>query len=109
MSVSDRDRLLDIHDNLVKVRTHATSRATLDDEVLSAAIHRWLEIVGEAAPSLSDDLRREHGEVPWRRVVALRNRLIHGYGDVDPNLLWSIIERDVPELERQVAEVLDDT
>ncbi len=109
MSLSDRDRLLDIHDNLVKVRTHATSRMTLEDDVLSAAIHRWLEIAGEAARNLSDDLRREHGEVPWRRVIALRNRLIHGYSDVDPELLWSIIERDVPELARQVAAVLDDT
>ena len=59
---------------------------------------RNLELVGEAATHVPDDVRVAHPQVPWRLVVATRNRLIHGYLGIDNDTLWSIVVSDVPAL-----------
>lgn len=59
---------------------------------------RNLELIGEAATHIPDDIRLAHPEIPWRMIVATRNRLIHAYLGVDDDTLWSIIQDDAPEL-----------
>lgn len=59
---------------------------------------RNLELIGEAASHIPDDIRDAHAEIPWRMIIATRNRLIHGYLGIDDDTLWSIIRDDVPEL-----------
>lgn len=59
---------------------------------------RNLELVGEAATHIPDEVRTAHPEIPWRTIIATRNRLIHGYLGIDDDTLWSIIRDDVPEL-----------
>ncbi len=59
---------------------------------------RNLELIGEAAGHIPEEVRAGHPEIPWRMVVATRNRLIHGYLGIDDDTLWSIIRDDVPEL-----------
>ena len=59
---------------------------------------RNLELIGEAATHIPDDIRVAYSEIPWRMVIATRNRLIHGYLGIDDDTLWSIIHDDVPEL-----------
>jgi len=59
---------------------------------------RNLELIGEAATHVPDAVREAHRQVPWRLVIALRNRLIHGYLGIDNDTLWSIIVSDVPVL-----------
>ncbi|RMH22301.1 MAG: DUF86 domain-containing protein [Gammaproteobacteria bacterium] len=59
---------------------------------------RNLELIGEAATRIPDDVRAAHPEIPWRMIIATRNRLIHGYLGIDDDTLWSIIRDDVPEL-----------
>jgi uncharacterized protein with HEPN domain len=59
---------------------------------------RNLELIGEAATHIPDDVRSAHPEIPWRMIVATRNRLIHGYLGIDDDTLWSIIRDDVPVL-----------
>ncbi len=59
---------------------------------------RNLEMIGEAATHLPDEIRDGHPEIPWRMIIATRNRLIHGYLGIDNDTLWSIIQDDVPEL-----------
>ncbi len=59
---------------------------------------RNLELIGEAATHIPDDIRAAHPEIPWRMIVATRNRLIHGYLGIDDDTLWRIIRDDVPEL-----------
>ena len=68
------------------------------DRVLSLALVRLLEVVGEAAGRVSDDTREAHPEVPWSQIVGLRNRLIHGYDSVDLEILWRILSDDLPRL-----------
>jgi len=59
---------------------------------------RNLELIGEAATHVPDDVRAAHPEVPWRMIVATRNRLIHSYLGIDNDTLWSIVIADVPAL-----------
>ena len=59
---------------------------------------RNLELIGEAATHVPDAIRAAHPQVPWRLVVATRNRLIHGYLGIDNDTLWSIVVSDVPAL-----------
>ncbi len=102
----DRVRLLHMLDHareatrLVEGRT----RPDLDaDRVLSLALVRLLEIVGEAAANVSPEARTRHPAIPWSEVVGLRNRLIHGYDSVDLDILWRIVESDLPVLVRDLA------
>jgi uncharacterized protein with HEPN domain len=77
------------------------NRSDLDtDRVLSLALVRLLEIVGEAAARVSSEARARHPAIPWSEIVSLRNRLIHGYDAVDMDVLWSIVNTDLPALVR---------
>lgn len=59
---------------------------------------RNLEIIGEAAAHVPEETRGRHPQIPWRQMVATRNRLIHGYLGIDNDTLWSIIRDDIPAL-----------
>ncbi len=59
---------------------------------------RNLELIGEAAAHIPEEVRSTHPEIPWRIIIATRNRIIHGYLGIDEDTLWSIIRDDVPEL-----------
>lgn len=78
------------------------------DEVLAAAIVRWIEIVGEAAANVSDEMRAQHPGVPWTDIVAMRNRLIHAYPDVNLDLVRGVVDRDGPRLRVAVERILRD-
>jgi uncharacterized protein with HEPN domain len=79
--------------------TQGKTRTDLDDDrVLSLALVRLLEIVGEAAGRVSEETRVLHPEIPWPQIIGLRNRLIHGYDAVDYDILWQIINEDLPAL-----------
>jgi uncharacterized protein with HEPN domain len=57
---------------------------------------RNIELIGEAASNIPDEVRQEFPQIPWRLVVATRNKLIHGYLGIDNDTLWSIILDDIP-------------
>ena len=99
------------HESLVRLRhmlDHAreavamADRKTRDDlhtdRKLNLALVRLLEIVGEAASRTPLDERAQYREIPWGQIVGLRNRLIHGYDSVDFEILWQIVNHDLPPL-----------
>ena len=59
---------------------------------------RNLELIGEAARHIPDDVRAQYSRIPWRQMVATRNQLIHGYLGIDNDILWNIIQKDIPAL-----------
>ncbi|HEY6896812.1 MAG TPA: DUF86 domain-containing protein [Rhodocyclaceae bacterium] len=63
---------------------------------------RNLELIGEAATHVPEEIRQAHPEIPWRLIIATRNRLIHGYLGIDNDTLWSIIQDDTPALLAQL-------
>jgi len=84
-----------------------------EDEMLGFAIVRLLEIIGEAAKLVSPDLRERHPEIPWSAMVGMRNRLIHGYFDVNYDIVWDTVTSDLPpvidDLERLVAAMVPES
>lgn len=67
---------------------------------------RNLELIGEAATRVPDDVRNAAPEVPWRMIVAVRNRLIHGYLGIDDDTLWSIVSDDLVPLRAALKRLL---
>jgi uncharacterized protein with HEPN domain len=63
------------------------------DELLQSAVLLWIEIIGEAARGVSDKVRDAHPEVPWRVITDMRNRVTHGYFDIDLDVVWNTVTR----------------
>ena len=74
------------------------TRLVLASGLAYDATLRNLELIGEAATHIPEAIRTAHPEIPWRMIIATRNRLIHGYLGIDDDILWSIIRDDVPGL-----------
>jgi uncharacterized protein with HEPN domain len=103
------------HDPTVRLRhmlDHAREAAEMvrgrsrqdadSDRQLNLALVRLLEVIGEAAARVPPEIRDRYPRIPWRDIADLRNRLIHGYDTVNFDILWSIVQEDLP---RMVAEL----
>jgi uncharacterized protein with HEPN domain len=78
------------------------------DDLLLDAVVRNLEIIGEAARHIPETVRRRYPEVPWKRVVGLRNIVVHEYFAVDVEIVWTIIRENLPALEDALQKMLTD-
>lgn len=82
------------------------SRADLDtDPMLLFAIVRAIEIIGEAANKMSAEQRAASTTVPWTAIVAMRNRLIHAYFDIDRDVVWRTVTEEIPLLRSQLLQL----
>ncbi len=79
------------------------SRMTYD------AVLRNLELIGEAATHVPETVRERHPEIPWRMIIATRNRLIHAYLGIDDDIVWSIIRDDLPNLLTALKQIEKDS
>jgi len=77
--------------------------------ILSLALVRLLEIVGEAAGRASPEVTSRYPAIPWAEIVGLRNRLVHGYDSVDLDIMWQILKGDLPPLILQLEQMLSST
>ncbi|MGK7886749.1 MAG: DUF86 domain-containing protein, partial [Crocosphaera sp.] len=73
-------------------------KAFINSEVYYDATLRNLELIGEAATNIPQDIKTNHPEIPWRQIIATRNRIIHGYLGIDNDIIWSIITEELPSL-----------
>ena len=73
------------------------------------AVLRKLELIGGASTHIPSIVREEHKEIEWRRIVATRNRVAHGYLGIDDDVIWDMIQSDVPELLHRLHTLLDFT
>lgn len=84
---------------------HGRTRSDLDtDPMLRLALTRAMEIIGEAATKVSPAARATLPGVPWPQIVAMRNRLVHAYADVDRDVLWRTATEEVPLLLQQLQD-----
>ena len=83
------------------------SRADLDkDRMLSLSLVRLLEIIGEAARAVSPRFRKANGAVPWKEMIGMRDRLAHGYYDVNLDIVWETVKRDMRPLVQHLETLL---
>jgi uncharacterized protein with HEPN domain len=87
--------------------TDATFEMFAADERTFDAVCRNLEIIGEAAKRVPDEIRVKFSEVEWRRLAGLRDVLAHAYFGVDPEIVWDLVRNRVPELTEQVRRILE--
>jgi uncharacterized protein with HEPN domain len=105
----DRIRLQHMLDHATEAMQMARGRTREDldtDRQLNLSLVRLLEIIGEAAARVSQPTRRTHPEIAWLEIAGLRNRLVHGYDEVDFDILWDIIQLDLPALIAALTTIL---
>lgn len=106
----DEALLRDMLEHARRAVNAASGRARADlehDPVFLAALERFVEVVGEAASRLTEQTREESPSVPWREIIAMRNRLVHGYFAVDHDILWTVVNDELPALVAALQEITD--
>lgn len=87
----------------------ARARNELDgDRMLSLALVKLIETIGEAANSISPAIREAFPQIPWPEIIGMRHRLIHGYYEIDLDIVWEVISNDLPPLINQLKKILAD-
>ncbi|MCR4561082.1 MAG: DUF86 domain-containing protein [Bacteroidales bacterium] len=81
----------------------------ITDKVLFGGLVYYTLIIGEAAYNLTKAFKQKHTETEWSKIEKMRHNLVHGYYNVDPEILWSVIQNDIPVLRQQVTNYLADT
>lgn len=104
----DTERLLDISEAIAKIERYAVlGKAKFEeDELIQTWILHQFQVIGEAASSLSDEMRVKHDKVEWRDIADFRNLLVHEYFRVDLDVVWSIVEKRLPGLKADIAEII---
>jgi uncharacterized protein with HEPN domain len=104
----DRNYLRHILDAMgyIQAGTVEGRDAFLANRILQDAAMRNLEIIGEATKNLSEELRAQYPQVPWRKMARLRDKLIHQYFSVNLELVWDIIENDLPGFRPKIEKIL---
>ena len=87
--------------------TQGRCRADLDtDRKLNLSLVRLLEIIGEAAKGISPEFRKAHPDVAWKKMAGMRDRLVHGYFDVNLDVVWKTVRDDLPALIEQLEKIV---
>lgn len=99
---------MDIAEAIERIERYASKgrEAFEDDELIQNWIIHHLQVIGEAARAISDELKDGHDEMPWQQIVGMRHILVHRYFEVDTDLIWSVVEDDVPVLKQQIELIL---
>lgn len=79
----------------------------LRDRKTTDAVLRNLEVIGEAAKRLSEDFRSRYPDVPWRLIAGMRDKIIHDYGRVDLEAVWTVVETHLPALRKVLRHARD--
>ena len=111
MNESDIIRLRHMLDAAREALSFIVGRSPEDlsrDRMLLLALVKEIEIIGEAASRISDESRKSLTQIPWPKIIAMRNRLIHAYADVDLSIVWDTLTGALPELLRELEIALAD-
>lgn len=102
----------DILDSLRLIRGYTTDvseETFLADTKLQDAVIRRLLIIGEASARMPDAFRTAHPEIPWHKMTGMRNRLVHGYAEVNMAVVWDTLRNDLPPLKGRLSELLNNS
>lgn len=92
---------------VLRVQQGKTRTALLDDETLSKAIVRSLEIIGEATKKLPAEFKSQHSHIAWTEMAGMRDVLIHDYFGIDYDVVWNTITQDIPILHEELKNIVE--
>ena len=101
MRADDRVRILHMIDGAESLEKFIAGKERSDlttDRMLLFAVIRAIEVVGEAANKVTNETKENALDIPWIAIVGMRNRLIHGYFDIDADVVWKTITQEIPTL-----------
>ncbi len=110
MRNDDRVRIMHMIDSAESLAQFIAGRKRADldtDRMLLFAIVRAIELVGEAASKVTNETRDTVPDVPWTAIVGMRNRLIHGYFDIDSDVVWKTVTDEIPALLRSLKALVE--
>ncbi|HDL02354.1 MAG TPA: DUF86 domain-containing protein [Candidatus Pacearchaeota archaeon] len=98
-----------ILENIEKIEQFSkgiSKKDLLEDSEKQYAIIRAIEVIGEAIKNLPLSLTKKYSDIPWKEIVGTRDKLIHNYFGVDLDEIWKIIKEDIPDLKKNIKEII---
>jgi uncharacterized protein with HEPN domain len=104
---SDSERVLDILEAIENIKKYCSRGANsfYSDELLQSWIVRNLQIIGEAANLITEETQARFPKIPWKKIIGMRHVLVHGYFEIDLDVVWSVIENDLSFLETEFIHI----
>lgn len=87
-------------DYLLKRSGEETFKSYINSEDLKRSFVRSLEIIGESVKNIPDELKS--GNIPWKDIIGLRNKIAHGYFSIDHNIVWNVVRKDIEPLRKEL-------
>lgn len=103
--------LNDILEHMEKAEKYVeglTLDAFLKDSKTSDAVLRCIEVIGEASKNIPQEIRQKYPSIPWRDMAGMRDKVIHGYFQVDLESVWLVVKEDIPALKPSLRKVLEE-
>lgn len=98
----------DIKDAIKKIQhyveEHDEKSFIEDTKTFDSVLHNFI-IIGEAASKIPDEIKDKNPVINWSGIIGMRNIIVHGYFNIDPRIIWSTIEKRLPELLKQIGEL----
>ncbi len=105
-----KERLRDMLEAIAAIERHLPANRDAFDrnELVQTWFLRHLQIIGEAARSVPEEVRARAPAIPWSKIIGMRNVLVHGYFDIDRDIVWEATTRDLPALKAELQRLLED-
>ena len=106
---SDSERLLDIQEAIKNIDKYAKlgKDEFEKNELIQNWIVRHLQVIGEASSRLSQNFRDSHSEIPWPKIIGMRNVLVHDYFGIDKAIVWAAVENELPSLKTHLEKIIN--
>lgn len=103
----NKERILDMLEAIERVERYAQQgeAAFRSDELIQVYILHYLQVLGEAAFKLGQEYRNAHPQIPWQSIIGMRYVLVHDYFDVDLDLVWAVVEKELQPLKAKLQQL----
>ncbi len=107
---NDRERLEDILGAIAQIEKYTLEgKSAFDQErLLQDGVVHQIVIIGEAVRAISPELRKQNSNLPWAEIVAMRNLLVHRYYEVNLEIVWLVVEQDLPDIKEKIEPILQE-